>query len=108
MGGKARPRMAPPEYRMFSPVRCLHCRTVYDMGAVQPVGRYLDCTVWRCPGCKLQVDDRSLSCGIGPVGRRDVERVEQPDSYEMRHFDIRGNVHIDRVIYPGRNGLYPI
>ena len=105
MGGKARPRMAPPHYQMASPVRCLHCRVIYDMGAVQAIDRHLDCTTWHCPGCKLLVDDRCLA---GWGGRRDIERVEQPDDYRMARMDVWGHMHIDRVIYPRHNGLYPI
>lgn len=109
MGGRSRPRIAPPHYQMTSPVRCLHCRVIYDMGAVQTIDRYLDCTTWHCPGCKLLVDDRSLFGGLFGGGRRDIERVEQPpDDYELRRIDIRGHKHIDRVIYPSHNGLYPI
>jgi len=107
MGGKARPRrFAPPDYQMTSPVRCLHCRVIYDMGAVQTIDRHLDCSTWHCPGCKLLVDDRCLG---GWGGRRDVERVEMiPLGYELHRVDIRGNMYADRVIYPSHNGLYPI
>lgn len=108
MRRRSRPQFAPPEYRMVSPVRCLHCRTIYDMGAVQTIGHYADCITWRCPGCRLLVDDRSLGGGIGPVGRRDIERVEQPEGYERRWFDTRGYTRIDRVIYPSHNGRYPL
>lgn len=105
MGGKARPRMAPPDYRMRSPVRCLHCKVIYDMGAVQIVTRYLDCSTWHCPGCRLLVDDRCLA---GWGGRRDIERVERPEGYLRHAIDMRGNPYTSRVIYPSHNGLYPI
>lgn len=105
MGGKARPRIAPPHYHMFSPVQCLHCRTIYDMGAVQTIDRHLDCTTWRCPGCRLLVDDRCLG---GWGGRRDIQRVDQPEGYERRHIDMRGNPYTSRVIYPSHNGRYPL
>ena len=43
---------------MFSPVRCAHCRGVYDLGEVTVTARYMDCSVWRSPCCDLTVDDR--------------------------------------------------
>lgn len=43
---------------MFSPARCLTCRLVFDLGHVTVTQRYLDCSVWRCPGCGTHHDDR--------------------------------------------------
>lgn len=54
---------------MFSPVRCAHCRHVYDVGTVEVVARYLDCSMWHCPGCTLLVDDRPT----GWKSRCDIE-----------------------------------
>jgi hypothetical protein len=101
-----RRRLRPWERQpMVSPVRCLHCRTIYDMGAVQTTGHYADCSTWRCPGCRLLVDDRCLG---GWGGRRDIERVEQPADYELHWLDIWGYHRVDRVIYPSHNGYYPL
>lgn len=44
---------------MTFPVRCSHCRRVYDLASVEVTGRYLDCTLWNAPCCHRQVDDRS-------------------------------------------------
>jgi hypothetical protein len=54
---------------MTSPVRCTRCDHVYDLGKVTVIGRYADCSVWKCPGCKITVDDR-------PVGWGDHHYVE--------------------------------
>jgi hypothetical protein len=43
---------------MFSPVRCAYCPKVYDLGAVNVIARYTDCSMWKCPGCQRVVDDR--------------------------------------------------
>jgi hypothetical protein len=93
---------------MTSPVRCLHCRTIYDMGAVQPIGHFADCTTWRCPGCNLLVDDRSLGCGLGPVGRRDIERVRQPhpELTTRPWMDQLGHTGFDHILWPPPAGRY--
>jgi hypothetical protein len=49
---------------MTSPVRCRHCRHVYDLGKVEVTARYADCSMWRCPGCKILADDRKPPWGI--------------------------------------------
>lgn len=49
---------------MMFPARCLHCSTVYDLGKVEVTARYTDCSMWRCPGCKILVDDRKPPWGI--------------------------------------------
>lgn len=43
---------------MTFPVRCTHCGRLYDLGKVEVTARYLDCSVWRSPCCRLTVDDR--------------------------------------------------
>jgi hypothetical protein len=58
---------------MHQPARCTHCRTVYDLGTVTVEQRYADCSVWRCPGCKLAVDDRGET---GWTSRRDYIRLD--------------------------------
>jgi hypothetical protein len=56
---------------MSFPVRCTRCGHVYDLGKVTVTGRYTDCSVWKCPGCGITVDDR-------PVGWGDHHYVELP------------------------------
>jgi len=56
-----------PEYDvqgMHFPVRCGHCGIVYDMGRVEVLQRYQDCSMWKCPGCKVLVDDRKPPWGV--------------------------------------------
>jgi hypothetical protein len=43
---------------MSFPVRCTHCRGVYDMGRVEVTARYTDCSMWKAPCCNRLVDDR--------------------------------------------------
>lgn len=52
---------------MFSPVQCT-CGGIYDLGTVEVVQRYADCSVWLTPCCRRQVDDRA---DTGWVSRRD-------------------------------------
>ena len=59
---------------MSQPCRCTHCNRVYDLGTVTVVQRYTDCSVWQCPGCKLQVDDRGET---GWTTRRDYVRLDR-------------------------------
>jgi hypothetical protein len=57
---------------MTFPVRCAHCRRIYDLGAVEVTARYLDCSVWKAPCCGRTVDDR------GPGwGRKDYEELDR-------------------------------
>lgn len=39
-------------------VQCAHCRGVYQLGDVEIVARYADCTMFRAPCCGQVVDDR--------------------------------------------------
>ena len=49
----------PPYDEMHSPVRCMHCRSVYNLGHVLVTARYLDCSVWTSPCCgHPSIDDR--------------------------------------------------
>ena len=55
--------MKPQKYRdindsRLTMVRCTHCDTIYDLGNVKVIARYQDCSVWNCPGCQREVDDR--------------------------------------------------
>lgn len=55
-------------------VRCNHCRGVYDLGSVEVIARYTDCSVWRCPHCDALVDDRGET---GWKSRKDYEPVRE-------------------------------
>lgn len=48
---------------MSSPVQCTRCSHVYDLGKVTVTARFQDCSVWRCPGCRITVDDRPVGWG---------------------------------------------
>lgn len=61
---------------MMSPIRCRHCAKVYDLTSVTVVARYTDCSVWHCPGCGLQVDDRGKG-GDSAWGRSHYDRIER-------------------------------
>ena len=54
-------------------VRCTWCGHIYDLGTVTVVARYLDCSVWLCPGHGGQVDDRG---DTGWKSRKDYVRVD--------------------------------
>jgi hypothetical protein len=54
---------------MFYPVRCTHCRKIYDAGKVEVTARYTDCSMWKAPCCGRTVDDR----GKGWKSRPDIE-----------------------------------
>lgn len=40
-------------------VQCTHCRGTYDVGHVEVVARYSDCSVFKAPCCGRTVDDRA-------------------------------------------------
>lgn len=40
-------------------VRCSHCHRVYDIGKVEVLARYADCTVFKTPCCGREADDRT-------------------------------------------------
>lgn len=42
---------------MIFPVRC-RCGNVHDGAKATVVQRYSDCSVWKCPGCGVLIDDR--------------------------------------------------
>jgi hypothetical protein len=64
---------------MTSPVRCAHCGKVYDLGRVEVVGRYTDCSVWNTPCCNRQVDDRGET---GWKGLADYHRLPRWEPHE--------------------------
>lgn len=52
---------------MSWPMRCLRCSHVHDAGKVTVLGRYSDCSTWRCPGCNALIDDRPAAWGGSAV-----------------------------------------
>lgn len=64
-----------PAAHLVSPVRCLHCNTIYDLvGAAvgdAHVARYADCDVFKAPCCGRTVDTRMWKA------LPDMERVER-------------------------------
>lgn len=52
---------------MTSPYRCLRCDKVHDVANVEVVGRYSDCTMWKCPNCGKTIDDRPIGWGGSAV-----------------------------------------
>lgn len=71
-------KLLPDVSGMFSPVRCTHCRDVYDVGKVTVTARYLDCSVWKSPCCKRTVDDR----GKGWKSFPDIEWLNKDGSVQ--------------------------
>lgn len=61
--------MRPSAEGMSYPARCRHCGHLHDAGKAETVHRYTDCSVWRCPNCKVLIDDRPYSMGGSRVGR---------------------------------------
>lgn len=71
-----------PEDGMRFPVRCYFCNGVYDLSTVEVTARYLDCSVWKAPCCKVTVDDRGESgWGRKCYTRIDQAGYEQPDDF---------------------------
>jgi len=63
---------SPTAIGMSSPMRCNSCRLVHDAGKVKVESRYSDCSMWRCPGCGLLLDDRRMGWGnTTQLDRRD-------------------------------------
>lgn len=49
----------PPDFdQMMYPVRCGHCGAIYDASKVTVLQQYADCSIWKSPCCRRQVDDR--------------------------------------------------
>jgi hypothetical protein len=48
---------------MRFPAQCTKCTRIYDLGNVTVIARYTDCSVWKCPGCGITVDDRPPGWG---------------------------------------------
>jgi hypothetical protein len=60
----------PEELGMSFPVRCSHCSSVYDLGHVELIARYADCSVFRTPCCGRRVDDRPIGFVAFPAFQR--------------------------------------
>lgn len=56
---------------MLAPGRCTRCGHVHDSGPVEVIARYADCSVWKCPRCSAQIDDRPIGWGgsFEPIAR---------------------------------------
>lgn len=87
MRGRMKRRMPLPQGvgEMTSPARCRHCAKVYDLGAVEVIARYADCSAWQCPGCKRQVDDRGET---GWTANKHYDRIERVSG----GLDVYGNL----------------
>lgn len=48
---------------MHKPVLCAHCRSVYDLGAVEPDSRREDGAVWVTPCCDVLVTESAWPPG---------------------------------------------
>lgn len=48
---------------MKAPVQCKWCNVIHDSATVEVVQRYADCSVWKCPDCGVQIDDRPEALG---------------------------------------------
>jgi len=74
-------------------VRCGHCKKIYDVGKVEVVGRYADCSEWISPCCGLRVDSR----GRGPFGKPtpDTEELTPEEERDFREF---GDVPIEVLV----------
>ncbi len=73
---------ATTEERVVSPARylrrCKWCGCEHDTGKVTVLARYADCSVWACPGCGTQIDDRPAGWGGSyPVERRPTTVVRR-------------------------------
>jgi hypothetical protein len=69
-------RAATTVQAMFAPVECRWCHRIHDSGRVEVIARYTDCSVWRCPHCGNQVDDRPEGWGGSafPIDKRTGRR----------------------------------
>lgn len=61
-------------------VQCSFCHSEYDLGKVEVIARYTDCTVFKTPCCGVEADDR-------PKMRPDYTIVKER-SYTDVMFDI--------------------
>lgn len=57
---------------MSHPMRCKWCHKIHDAGNVEVVQRYMDCTVWKCPNCGRNIDDRHPDWGGSAIPVRSI------------------------------------
>jgi hypothetical protein len=75
----------PPVAEMLIPVRCMHCRDVYDLTHVHVTARYSDCSVWTSPCCgHANIDDRPW------VRDRHYRKISKDEAIHGEHYDIYG------------------
>lgn len=80
--------------------RCLRCNHVHDVGDVEIVQRYADCTTWKCPNCKSVIDDRPKGWG-GSAERVRAGEVTY-DMYGAPQVVVRTNDGRTAVRKPGQ------
>lgn len=91
---------------MSMPVECLSCGNVHDAAKVTVTATYADCSMWNCPGCGRQRDDRPAGMGgipTTPQGgvmgydddliRPDQDRIAAADA-EMAAFEAWAEVNL--------------
>lgn len=61
---------------MLFPVRHKACNGVFDEADVQPIARYAECDVYRCPCCDREMDNRTWTAhGVERLKYRNWDRV---------------------------------
>jgi hypothetical protein len=82
---------------MMAPVRCNHCRRVYDLTKTEVIHRYADCTLYTTPCCARQVDDRPA----GSVSSPAFTRLSREEIEAARHGEVfvdeYGNFRLPRI-----------
>jgi hypothetical protein len=70
-------------------VQCARCGGIYDLGGVETVARYADCTVFKAPCCGATVDDRRWKSLPDITYLRDVPGApfEYEDARAWRQFE---------------------
>lgn len=61
---------------MLYPALCRHCGHLHDASKTESGPRYADCSTWRCPRCKVLIDDRPFQWGGSVTGREAVKMAE--------------------------------
>lgn len=78
--------------KMSQPVRCRRCHAgVYDLGTVEVIARYADCSVWKAPCCGATVDDR------GETGWKSIQDYERIPERQERRGPVTYTVHGEQV-----------
>lgn len=84
---------------MIDTYQCLICHTYYDWSKVDPQThqRYLDCDIWRCPGCNCEQDSRTDYPFL--VGRRRTHRSMSQQEAEQERRDAKRERYAAMGIY---------